>query len=360
MSRQSTIQEETYQNLTRDFTTQEIANLESAYNLTVLQRIANLQSNINMCFSVLDSKLSAYLRGMQSQTTSESLQQMSVIAQASTLKSASNLLNGIHIVFDLIPQDTQFALLRQLVFLLKPWRKGPFYLRDTTKHFLFIDSEWQSHIKMQLVLNAFEKLNYQIAGKEILDVGCNNGYYMFDLALRGAKSIVGIDPVATFFLQFYLIMKLTRLSNVSYRLLGVQDIERLGKKFDCVLCMGVLYHRQEPLHTLKQLKRALKKDGILIIETLIIDSPAPVALLPYPTYAKMTNVFYIFSPTALQNLALKAGFSECELISFSYTENSEQRSTQFIDKQSLGDFLHVQHTIEGYPPACRGIFALCL
>ncbi|WP_245945799.1 tRNA 5-methoxyuridine(34)/uridine 5-oxyacetic acid(34) synthase CmoB [Helicobacter didelphidarum] len=314
---------------------------------------------------------------------------------------------------EIITKDSILSLINDL----KPWRKGPFYIHyddtffqnildkdfenpnlfthflssininpntiqkntqqvfkvsnDHQESLLHIDTEWQSHIKMKLILESLQTLHYDIANKEILDVGCNNGYYMFDLALR-AKHITGIDPVGIFFLQFFFIYQLTRtvqnrgqeiiesysINNISFRLLGVQDLSRITKKFDLILCLGVLYHRQDPLQTLKILKQSLKKDGLLLLETLIIQTQDEYALCPYPTYAKMSNVFYIFSPKALCNLALRAGFKTCDLLSFSYTTTNEQRTTDFIQKQSLGDFLQHDHTIEGYPPACRGIFAL--
>lgn len=256
--------------------------------------------------------------------------------------------------------------LKALTFELKPWRKGPFCfyflpmndgaMKSVTE--FYIDSEWQSNKKMRLILEALHKINCCLQDKIVLDVGCNNGYYMFDLALRGVRHITGIDPIAIFFLQFFFIYKLSMIKNCSFRLLGVQDVIKLYEKYDIILCLGVLYHRKEPLQTLRQLKSVLKPNGIVLLETLIIQSDLPTCLCPYPTYAKMSNVFYIFSPQALQNLALHAGFRTCELIGFSYTDNNEQRTTDFIDNKSLGDFLSCKQTIEGYPPTCRGIFAL--
>lgn len=253
----------------------------------------------------------------------------------------------------------EFQALQDLALDLKPWRKGPFCLYGAENNSQFyIDSEWQSNKKMKLILQALDTIGYNLKDKVVLDVGCNNGYYMFDLALRGVKHISGIDPIAIFFLQFYFIHKLTNISHCTFRLLGVQDVLQLNTKYDLILCLGVLYHRKEPLQTLKQLKSILAPNGILLLETLILQDKAATCLCPYPTYAKMPNVFYIFSPQALQNLALHAGFKSCEILSYSYTDNTEQRSTDFIDKKSLGDYLTPTQTIEGYPPACRGIFVL--
>ena len=255
--------------------------------------------------------------------------------------------------------SNEFQTLQDLALDLKPWRKGPFCLYGAENNTqFFIDSEWQSNKKMKLILQALDTIGYNLKDKVVLDVGCNNGYYMFDLALRGVKHISGIDPIAIFFLQFYFIHKLTNISHCTFRLLGVQDVIMLNTKYDLILCLGVLYHRKEPLQTLKQLKSILAPNGILLLETLILQDSNATCLCPYPTYAKMPNVFYIFSPQALQNLALHAGFKSCEILSYSYTDNTEQRSTDFIDKKSLGDYLTPTQTIEGYPPACRGIFVL--
>lgn len=264
-------------------------------------------------------------------------------------------------------QEMDIELLKNLAFELKPWRKGPFCFYflphnnvDISAKIMqfYIDSEWQSNKKMQLILQSLKKINHSLQDKVVLDVGCNNGYYMFDLALRGVKHIIGIDPIAIFFLQFYFIYKLTNISNCTFRLLGIQDVAKLNSKYDLILCLGVLYHRKEPLQALRQLKSVLNPNGVVLLETLIIQSDMPTCLCPYPTYAKMSNVFYIFSPKALENLALHAGFKTCEFLSFSYTDNNEQRTTDFINTQSLGDFLSYKQTIEGYPPACRGIFML--
>ena len=48
---------------------------------------------------------------------------------------------------NLSPQDAQ--QIKETALLMKPWRKGPFQIND-----LFIDSEWQSQIKYNLLESA--------------------------------------------------------------------------------------------------------------------------------------------------------------------------------------------------------------
>ena len=75
---------------------------------------------------------------------------------------------------------------------LMPWRKGPFELFDT-----FIDAEWQSNIKYNLLRPYFS-----LKDKKVADIGCNNGYYLFRMQEDNPKSLVGFDPSPIYKTQF--------------------------------------------------------------------------------------------------------------------------------------------------------------
>ncbi|PAF50206.1 hypothetical protein BKH43_05580 [Helicobacter sp. 13S00401-1] len=252
--------------------------------------------------------------------------------------------NGLHLSLN-APLSKE---VKDYILALKPWRKGPFFLDS-----YFIDSEWQSFIKLSALLKVVKASDINLADSDIIDIGANNAYYAFELALKGAKSITCLDPSGRFYKQFEFINLLANFKNINYRLLGIEDSHLLQKSFDLVLCLGVLYHRKDPLNTLKELFNITKKDGALILETLIINSKSPLSYTPYPTYAGMKNVYFLFSPSALVNLSLHAGFKNCDLVHKSYTTSKEQRSTPFIDSKSLGD------NIESIRPRVqRAIFIL--
>jgi len=233
--------------------------------------------------------------------------------------------------------------IEEIAKLLKPWRKGPFKIND-----LFINSEWKSYIKW----NTMKKF-LNLEGKDILDVGCNNGYHMFRMLEMNPKSITGFDPSALFNLQFEFINSFIK-SNIDYKLLGVEHIPIYEKKFDTIFCMGILYHRKDPIEMLKEVKTGLKKDGEVILDTLIIEGNEETALSPM-RYAKMKNVYFIPTIKALYNWIKRAGFSEIEFIGKRYTTTNEQRKTDWIDGDSLDSFLNKTQTktIEGYEPPLR-------
>lgn len=259
---------------------------------------------------------------------------------------------GIHIKpFDSELSQEDFKSIQTLAYDLKPWRKGPFYLFD-----LYIDSEWQSFMKWQLL-----ESKVSLRGKKIADVGCNNGYYMFEMYRHDPESIVGFDPSGIFRTQFDFINHFLQLP-IDFELLGVEDLPAYcqAKKsgFDVIFCLGVLYHRYDPITTLKFLGSALNPGGELILDTLIYDSELDVCLCPAQSYAKMPNVYFIPSISTLRGWCERAKLHDFEVLDIKVTSTNEQRQTQWIDSQSLGSFLNEDQTqsIEGYPPPTRGYF----
>ncbi|CCB80594.1 tRNA 5-methoxyuridine(34)/uridine 5-oxyacetic acid(34) synthase CmoB [Helicobacter bizzozeronii] len=236
---------------------------------------------------------------------------------------------------------------------LRPWRKGPFYLQQGAQGFC-IESEWQSFMKWDLI-----KDSVSLSGLDVADVGCNNGYYLFCMDKQKPKSLVGFDPSTLYKAQFDYINALLQCPIV-YENLGIEDLRTYARRFDVIFCLGVLYHRKDPLSALKALHMGLKKGGVLILDTLLYDSPLEVALCP-KSYAKMSNVYFIPSIKALQNWAERAGFADLRLLTTKTTTTQEQRRTPWITGLSLGDFLDPSdpsRSIEGYAAPCRGYFIL--
>ena len=235
--------------------------------------------------------------------------------------------------------------IEKIAVMLKPWRKGPFKIDD-----LFIDSEWQSFIKYNLL-----KPHFDIKDKIIGDIGCNNGYYLFRMLEEKPKKLVGFDPSNLFFTQFSFINHFVK-SEIVYEMLGVEHVGMYEHKFDTLFCLGVLYHRSDPISTLKSLYQGLNADGELILDTFIIDGEEDIALTPLERYSKIPNIYFIPTVNALKNWCYRAGFKSIELLEIKTTDLKEQRKTQWIDSQSLEDFLDPNDsnlTVEGYPAPKR-------
>jgi len=254
------------------------------------------------------------------------------------------LTDSLNVDAQLTPEErTQFLNAAKA---LMPWRKGPFTLCDT-----FIDTEWRSNIKYDLI-----EPHLSVKDKIVADVGCNNGYYMFRLLAQNPKRLVGFDPSPLFNLQFELFDKFVH-SGIIYELLGIEHLEFYEHKFDIILCLGVLYHRSDPIASLKSLAKALNKRGEIIIDTLIIQGDDELCLFPKDRYAAMRNVYFLPTIPALKNWLYRAGFEDIEVIAVKQTDFEEQRKTEWIGSQSLNNFLQsddMSKTVEGYPAPLRG------
>lgn len=267
-----------------------------------------------------------------------------------SLNATLQIQDCISLVFDTPLSPTIKEQIYQCATALKPWRKGPFQIDK-----LYIDSEWKSFMKWNL-LTPHINLNQ----KDVADIGCNNGYYMFQMLSHNPASLTGFDPYALFKCQFDFINHFAKTS-IQYELLGVEHLEFYPQKFDVIFCMGVLYHRIDPIGTLKTLYKSLKSGGEVVLDTLILDTQEQIALCPQKSYAKMSNAYFIPSPSALSGWCERAGFESVELFATSKTQTNEQRKTQWIDTMSLENFLDPKDenlTIEGYQAPLRGYFKL--
>ncbi len=244
---------------------------------------------------------------------------------------------------DLSTQEAE--QIKETALLMKPWRKGPFGFND-----LYIDSEWQSQIKYNLL-----EPHFDLKDKIVGDIGCNNGYYLFRMLPQQPKKLVGFDPSAIYYSQFQFINHFIK-SDIVYELLGVEHVEFYEHKFDTLFCLGVLYHRSDPVAMLKSLFKGLHKGGELILDTFMIDGDEEICLTPKDRYSKIPNIYFVPTIPALINWCHRAGFETVEVLETMKTEAHEQRKTEWIDTQSLEDFLDPndpEKTVEGYPAPKR-------
>lgn len=260
-----------------------------------------------------------------------------------------DLSSGVHVGSKDEINDGQFKRLENLLKKLKPWRKGPYHI-----HGLHIDTEWRSDFKWDRLAPHISDLN----GKYVLDIGCGSGYHLWRMRGAGAKFVVGIDPTQLFLMQFNAIQHFINDAQVNLLPLGVEDLPELNA-FDTVFAMGVLYHRRSPIDFLYQLKSQLTQGGELILETLIVEGDENTVLVPGERYAKMRNVWFLPSAKAMCAWLERCGFKNVRMVSTDVTAKDEQRKTQWIDTESLSDFLDPNDetkTIEGYPAPLRAIF----
>ena len=250
-----------------------------------------------------------------------------------------------------LAEDINDYTQKQIIGLLKqfmPWRKGPFYV-----HGIHVDTEWRSDWKWQRVQPHIQSLE----NRYVLDVGCGSGYHMWRMLGENAKMVVGADPSQLFLMQFQAMKHFNPDPRIHLLPVGVEQLPEKNA-FDTVFSMGVLYHRKSPLDFLQQLKNQLRPRGELVLETLVVEGDENTVLMAGERYAQMRNVWFLPSTDALCLWMRRLGFKNVRVVDVATTTLDEQRATQWMDSQSLIDFLDpTDHTktIEGYPAPLRAV-----
>ena len=106
-----------------------------------------------------------------------------------------------------------------------------------------------------------------LTGKNVLDIGCNAGFYSIEMKRRGAARVVGIDSDPAYLAQARFAAEVSG-AEIEFRELDVYRIDQLREKFDVVLFMGVIYHLRHPLLALDLLWEHVVRET-LVFQTLM-------------------------------------------------------------------------------------------
>lgn len=105
-----------------------------------------------------------------------------------------------------------------------------------------------------------------LAGRSVLDIGCNAGFYSIEMKKRGAGRVLGIDFDDAYLAQARFAAEIAECE-IEFRKMSVYDVASLGESFDIVLFMGVLYHLRHPLLALDLVREHAARD-LMIFQSM--------------------------------------------------------------------------------------------
>ena len=167
-----------------------------------------------------------------------------------------------------------------------------------------------------------------LTGKNILDVGCADGFYSFLCEQRNANRILAID-----YEGFDIQKKMSKSekeininnfelhkkfldSKAEYRNLDVYDIDLINETFDFVLFFGVYYHLENLISVLKKIYSVVN-DSVFLVGH-ILESENPIMYYYDTTQIKDDPDFFsqiVASPQCLINIAKGiCGFKNARLV----------------------------------------------
>jgi tRNA (mo5U34)-methyltransferase len=117
-----------------------------------------------------------------------------------------------------------------------------------------------------------------LAGRRALDIGCNAGFYSFELAKRGAE-VLGLDHDPHYLRQAEWARGQTDVTPgaVTFKQGDVYDLLATDECWDLILFQGVFYHLRYPLLALDAVADRLSPGGRIIFQSLTMPGDPPDA-----------------------------------------------------------------------------------
>lgn len=167
---------------------------------------------------------------------------------------------------------THDEFIRSEIQRLKPW----YHSFTTDEHVITgwegIEPQWDN------VRRVRDEYTYEFKDARVLDLGSRSGMWAFDAERLGAKTVVATDICGPPYYDQALLMRFLLRSKVF--LFYSVPVEKLCEglasflawnpgKFDIVQHLGLLYHLEDPICSLRQTRAMMDKGGLLLLETAI-------------------------------------------------------------------------------------------
>jgi tRNA (mo5U34)-methyltransferase len=205
-----------------------------------------------------------------------------------------------------------------------------------------------AHRDRNVQLKLWETLSLieaDVAGRTVLDIGANDGFFTVAALLAGAARVTAINTSDCRTYPDNLLFASKHWKVAPEIIVGDFESHSFNCPFDVIFFLGVLYHVENVFSCLRRLGELLKDDGTLFLETQmsLINFPLPLfeaASDIYPTIAKQQKEYlsgigasnFLFpNEAAMHNLACSFDFAY-ERLSGIYTRDYPARGVFKLTK----------------------------
>jgi SAM-dependent methyltransferase len=154
-----------------------------------------------------------------------------------------------------------------------------------------------------------------LAGKRVLDLGCNAGFWSLQAIEAGADFVLGVDGIQTYIDQAGLVFEAKGVDASRFRF-EQGDIfqHEFGERFDIVLCLGLMEHISKPVELFEIITRVGAQT--VVIDTTLSHARSSffeVASVQDPSSAVDYPLVLIPTRQAVVELATQFGFDALPL-----------------------------------------------
>jgi len=128
--------------------------------------------------------------------------------------------------------------------------------------FRAMNTWWRRWGHQHFELPLFQRLGLNVKDKDILEIGCGNGYGGYLINQLQPKSYVGLDVM-----EEQIEIACRNYPQYKYLVQDATDLSQFGNASkDVVIIFGVLHHIPEWRKVIDEIKRVLKPNGNLFLE----------------------------------------------------------------------------------------------
>jgi SAM-dependent methyltransferase len=166
-----------------------------------------------------------------------------------------------------------------------------------------------------------------LAGRRVLDLGCNAGFWSLEAIEAGADFVLGVDAQRDSVEQAKLVFEAKDIDPARYRFEPGDIFEHdFREPFDVVLCLGLMEHIAKPLELFELIAGVGAQ--IVVVDTEVSRSRASLFEVDWSRSGPDTQIVLIPSRAALMELAGQYGFATVPL------------GHEISDFAGMGDYKH--------------------
>ncbi len=190
------------------------------------------------------------------------------------------------------------------------------------------------------VIKALDRHGFpqKLAGKTVLDIGCNAGFYSTVAKLRGASSVLGLDQQPHYIAQAHLIREILG-ADIELRVADGHTLDSGIGPFDVVINTGIIYHLQNPMDFLTKMAAITGEVMYLETEALVDSRFEDYAWFIEKTYCDDLSNWWVYGPRCVERMTRAAGFSRVEFQGFVWTPPPGTKTSEGFVRQGRGAFV---------------------
>jgi tRNA (mo5U34)-methyltransferase len=150
-----------------------------------------------------------------------------------------------------------------------------FDLGNGVKTPVYLETLKQVHaVRKDMIFGFLDGEGLDYAASTVLDIACNEGYFLFEMLKRGARHGIGIEGRAENLAKAEFVKERLGYANCVFRQADVLTDGYESDPQDVVFLLGIIYHVENPIGLIRKAAAATRQ--YLFVETQLCRPPAAI------------------------------------------------------------------------------------